>query len=360
MKIYNYILIIYLAIISACSDKEDITPTPETLSGAELLFDEFNGQQLMIYKNETLGIMVAFEWDGVNTYAVNQSFPDIIVNSEGETWNIFGEPTRGNPGEPLEKIEGQIMGYWFSLASFFPKVTLEGDQIEQEKVIQSPDDPDWLVQTDHIAWAAIKESIPSIDNPSYFEFSGIKDLEIGFNNNDLFAVLKVNGEIYAFPYNILDWHEIVNTEIAGLPITLTYCPLTGTTTVYERIINGELRSFGVSGLLYNNNLIIYDRQTENLWSQILGNSINGDEIGQALTEIPFVEMNWRAINKFNNIQMLSIETGFSRDYTKYPYGDYRTNHSRISYSLSYDDGRVPAKEKVLGVKVDDKMKGYRY
>ena len=168
-------------------------------------------------------------------------------------------------------------------------------------------------------------------------------------------------EAVAYPHIILDWHEIVNDDVAQSAIAVTYCPLTGTGIGWGRIVNGSKTTFGVSGLLYNNNLIPYDRSTRSNWSQIRLDCVNGRLIGDVIETFPVVETTWGTWKSmFPETKVLSLNTGYSREYGEYPYGDYRTNNNYLLFPLSNYDGRLPAKERVHGIIINGRAKVYQF
>ncbi len=206
---------------------------------------------------------------------------------------------------------------------------------------------DWLIpQAQVLDGGPGKDGIPSVDSPN---FSSISDIDF-LTDTDLVIGMVRNGIAKAYPHPILDWHEIVNDEIAGAKYALTYCPLTGTATAWDRVINGEETTFGVSGKLYNTNLIPYDRLTDSYWSQIRLDCVNGELSGTEIELYPIIETNWRTWKEaFPSSLVQNTDTGFSRNYQSYPYGDYRTNNDNIIFPVTPSDSRLPAKERVLGL-----------
>ncbi len=201
-----------------------------------------------------------------------------------------------------------------------------------------------------------KDGIPSVDNPQFIDPGAVTFLE----DNDRVMAVQVNGEVKVYPHPIMDWHEIVNDEVGGQPLALTYCPLTGTGIAWDRNTDKGTTTFGVSGKLYNNNLIPYDRETDSYWSQINLNCFLGERLGEEILTFPSVETSWKTIwSMFPNAKVLSTNTGFSRNYGLYPYGDYRTNNAYIIFPLEAEDNRLPAKERVLGVFHKGASKTYR-
>ena len=215
---------------------------------------------------------------------------------------------------------------------------------------------DWLIpKVEVLDGGPGKDGIPSVDAPS---FSSVAEIDF-LDDTDLVIGVKVGDDIRAYPHPILDWHEIVNDAPGGKPLAITYCPLTGTGIAWDRMINGQETTFGVSGLLYNTNLIPYDRATDSNWSQMLLQSVNGENSGQSIPTYPIIETTWASWKAmFPNSLVQNTTTGFDRDYNVYPYGDYRTNDSFILFPISTDDSRLPRKDRGLGVIIQGEAKFY--
>lgn len=202
------------------------------------------------------------------------------------------------------------------------------------------------------------DGIPSVDAPDFTSLSAASYLN---DNSLVLAVNNGGGDVKLYAHNVLDWHEIINDEVAGAPLAIVYCPLTGTGIGWDRMVDGEVTTFGVSGLLFNTNIIPYDRKTSSNWSQQRMQCVNGDRAGEVPQTTNLLELRWadaRAL--FPNAQVTSDETGFSRDYTSYPYGDYRTNDNNIIFPIDNADDRVDNKERVLGVIEGEEAKAYRF
>lgn len=204
-----------------------------------------------------------------------------------------------------------------------------------------------------------KDGIPSIDNPKFIgtdeadEFLGENDVGLGF-------IWK--GEARFYPYQILVFHEIVNDTIGGNPILVTYCPLCATGVVFERRVNKEAQEFGVSGLLWQSNLLMYNRSAdpdkESLWSQVLGEAVLGESTGERLKILrsdTVLYNGWK--KKHPNTKVLSRDTGRIISYGRDPYGDYYTSDS-VGFGASFNDARLHPKAFVLGIEVGGKFKAY--
>jgi hypothetical protein len=236
-----------------------------------------------------------------------------------------------------------IIAFLISLVACTQETGTDPEENENEKEGLT----EWLVPVNEVFDGGPgKDGIPSVDNPF---FSNYQDFTI-MQPEDLVSVLENDGVIKAYPHRILDWHEIVNDRVNQVDVAITYCPLTGTTLAWDRNIDGETTTFGVSGLLYNSNLIPYDRKTESHWSQVLQKSINGKLISEEPIEYPVVEMSWkRLIESYPDAQILNTNTGFSRNYLVYPYRDYKTNNEYFLFPRAREDDRIPQKERVLAV-----------
>ena len=191
-----------------------------------------------------------------------------------------------------------------------------------------------------------KDGIPALTEPDFIpadeaEYLAESDLVLGFVHGE---------EARAYPHRILDWHEIINDRVSEVNISVTYCPLTGTGIGWNREINGSVTTFGVSGLLYNSNLIPYDRLTDSNWSQILLECVNGSLLGNSIETFQLVETTWLTWKEmYPSTKVVSSETGYSRDYGRYPYGNYRTQHDFLIFPVSNSDDRIPNKERVHGI-----------
>ena len=162
--------------------------------------------------------------------------------------------------------------------------------------------------------------------------------------------LTLGGEARAYPIAILNWHELVNDTLGGRPVLVSYCPLCGTGIVFDRRVGEQVRTFGVSGLLYQSDLLIYDRESESLWSQIMSAAVTGPASGTRLRVLRSELTTWgRWQSAHPGSTVLSLETGHQRDYARSPYGDYRT--SRTLYFPAPLDSRYHPKMPTLGVRL---------
>ena len=200
------------------------------------------------------------------------------------------------------------------------------------------------------------DGIPSIDNP---KFVSIEEADKFLQDGDQVVGLNINGDIRAYPLQILVWHEIVNDNVGGTPVAVTYCPLCFTNQVFNRTVNGQTLEFGTSGKLYNSNLVMYDRTSKSLWSQALGQAIVGKHSGIKLDKIPFDVAFWKEWKQlYPNTKVLSRDTGSTRPYGADPYGNYYTNND-LFFPVSNKDDRLGLKEIIVGLENSGQYKAYK-
>ena len=194
-----------------------------------------------------------------------------------------------------------------------------------------------------------RDGIPAINRPEFTTAEGWKDLN--YDDDGLVIGIEVEGIRRAYPFQILDWHEIVNDEFAGLPVAVTYCPLCGSGVAFRREIDGQAVEFGVSGQLYNSDLLMYDRHTDTLWSQLTGTAVVGELAGQRLDLIPVEIMTWRDWREaYPDSEVLNRDTGYGRPYDASVYGDY-ANQDRLMFPVRERSTLLPVKERVTGVEL---------
>ena len=219
---------------------------------------------------------------------------------------------------------------------------------------------DWLIPVAEVRDGGPgKDGIASIDHP---RLSSVSEVSNTISDDLLVIGIKVGNVVKAYPHFIMDWHEIVNDNLEDVFVAVTYCPLTGTAIGWDRIVNGSGTTFGVSGLLYNSNLIPYDRNTDSNWSQIRLECVNGELIGEKPRIIPLVETTWGVFKSmYPETKILNVDdTGFSINYSFYPYGDYRTNNAQLLFPINPWDSRLPAKERVLAIIDNEVSKAFRF
>ena len=201
-----------------------------------------------------------------------------------------------------------------------------------------------------------RDGIPALADPDFI----MVDRASYLGDEDRILGLAVGREARAYPIKILNWHEIVNDQIDGKPVLMSYCPLCGTGMAFDPVINGKRYTFGVSGLLYNSDVLMYDHQTESLWSQIKQEAVTGDLMGSRLPLLPLLHTTWGVWKKEHpNSLVLSSDTGYRRDYGRDPYASYARS-SRLMFPVGRLDRRLGPKSWVLGLELNGTAKAYPF
>lgn len=199
-----------------------------------------------------------------------------------------------------------------------------------------------------------RDGIPAILAPKFIDATQVDFLK----DDDLVMSVSAGGETRAYPHRIIVWHEIVNDTIAGEHFAVTYCPLCGTSMVFDRAIDGEVYTFGVSGLLYQSDVLMYDHQTESLWSQLQMEAVTGPMRGTTLEWLPSDLMTWEAWRKRHpDGTVLSTDTGHRRAYNRDAYARYM-NSPETMFPVPERRTELSKKAWVIGVIVDGVPKAY--
>jgi hypothetical protein len=196
-----------------------------------------------------------------------------------------------------------------------------------------------------------KDGIPALDRPL---FETVREADRWLSDREPVMVVEYGGEVKAYPLSILIWHEIVNDDVGGRPLAVTFCPLCNTAIVLERRIDEHLLDFGTTGRLRHSDLVMYDRQTETWWQQATGEGIVGALTGTRLEMVPQSTMAWRTVRELHpGARVLSRRTGYDRPYGRNPYSRYddRANSPIRAFFRRDSDPRLPAMERVVAIEV---------
>jgi Protein of unknown function (DUF3179) len=190
-----------------------------------------------------------------------------------------------------------------------------------------------------------KDGIPALDDP---QFVPVSQADAWLADDEPVIELVHGGVARAYPIQILIWHEIVNDEVAGTPVAVTFCPLCNTALVFDRRLGSQVLDFGTTGNLRNSDLVMYDRQTESWWQQFGGEAVVGELAGARLTQLPARIVAWEDFaRRHPGSQVLSRDTGYGRPYGQNPYAGYDDVSSGPLFPVAGEDNRLPPKERVV-------------
>jgi len=226
-----------------------------------------------------------------------------------------------------------ILSLWLSLSGFtFSSLLIPRDQI--------------------FSGGPPKDGIPALNNP---RIESIETASQWLDDDAMILGIVINGRARAYPLQILNWHEIVNDCIDKHAFVVTYCPLCGSGMVFD-----SSDQFGVSGLLYQSDVLLYDRKTESLWSQLKMQAVAGPRSGERLKPLVVHYDAWKAWRfKYPKTDVLSRKTGFQRDYARNPYAGYE-DISKTFFPVNHHDPRLPSKTWVIALSLAGQHKAWPF
>ena len=218
-----------------------------------------------------------------------------------------------------------------------------------------------LIDVNELISGGTRDGIESIDAPKFQRLAEVAGL---YGDETPVIRVEIDGDARAYPLQILSWHEVVNDVVGGVPLVVTFCPLCNSALAYERVVQGEVFEFGVSGALRNSDLIMYDRRTESLWQQIGGKAVVGDMVGAVLIPrnaqiLSFAQ--FRA--SYPDGVVLSRDTGTrrERDYSISAYRGYDSVFAEAAFDVANaEDRRLPPFERVVALQLADEAVAYPF
>ena len=238
------------------------------------------------------------------------------------------------------------------------KQALFGSQFEDMAAMMNPDEG-ITIDAREIMWGGVRvDGIPPLEFPTQI-FA--EEAAEWINDMDVVVGVEIDGDARAYPIRIIAWHEMVNDTIGGVPVSLAYCTLCGSPILFDGRVGAEVYRFGTSGLLYRSNKLMYDRNTRTLWNQFSGKPAWGPLVGEdiRLKVLPVVVTTWgKWFARHPDTTVLSIETGFARDYgSGVAYNEY-FNSPLTWFNVPVEDERLAQKDNVYAVRVGDALTAY--
>lgn len=215
------------------------------------------------------------------------------------------------------------------------------------------------ISAQEVRWGGVGiDGIPPLEEPAFVDVAQARTWAI---DSDEVIGIEINRDIRCYPRRIIDWHEMVNDTVGGIPVSLAYCTLCNSAILYDGRVGDQVYRFGTSGLLYRSNKLMYDRTSRNLWGQYSGSPVWGSLINSGLklrylaaVHTTFGE--WRA--QHPSTKVLDIETGFSRDYgSGVAYADYWASPD-LMFPVAIDGGNIDPKAPVFVVRLGNETVAY--
>jgi len=366
MTIYKFFtaLILAFTFAVACSLEEDPVNSGAPIQSLYALeIFEFQSKSFLKLESSALQFITAFELDGKSeNYAFKASreaFPIVMEDDQGGLWNVFGQCISGPYNGSQLKPATATLAYWFSWINLFSVYSFNG--IMKENASYIIDDPGWNIPTEFVNQGAKFDAIPSIDNP-LFDHVSFKDALVSYDflrEDDKVIVVSLNGETKVYPIKILDHHEIVNDILGEIPIVISYAPYTGSPSVHMRRIDEQNRSFGVSGQIYMNNMLMFDRETGSFWCQMLNRAVTGSMIDKELELVSFILTDWSTwMNAEDEYLVLSENQGFDLDYRTPKFDNYIARDSFLPFEVPVIDDRQLNKALIFGISLANEVRLY--
>lgn len=217
------------------------------------------------------------------------------------------------------------------------------------------------IRPQEIVWGGVKkDGIPALDHPDFIDAASATWM----TDDELVFGVSIKGDVRAYPERILAWHEMVNDIVGEIPVSLSYCTLCGSAILYDgRASHGKSYTFGSSGFLYRSNKLMYDRQTQTLWSQLTGEPVLGPLVSRRIAPLrvlPLLSTTWREwLTRNPGTRVLSLRTGHVRDYRPgAAYGKYLASPGTMFPVWKKAPDTLEVKEWVLVVNVEGSRKIY--
>ena len=208
------------------------------------------------------------------------------------------------------------------------------------------------IRLEEIVWGGVlKDGIPALNDPKHLSSAAATYI----TDDELVFGVEINSDVRAYPLRMLDWHEMFNDVIGGVPVALAYCTLCGSGILFETLVEGrpERFVFGSSGFLFRSNKLMYDQETNSLWNQFTGRPVVGPLTGSGieLAVRPVAITTWkRWLALHPDTKVLSLDTGFARDYTPgRPYASYFSSPD-LMFPALVEDTRLKPKDYVFALR----------
>lgn len=261
---------------------------------------------------------------GIGLTTVGQAYVHYLVDQKAMPISISATDSTIDRGETEPMIESKT------------EIETEVRQIEFSDIgLQTNTAIASIPITQVLGGGPRKDGIPALRNPT--KWDGVEAAAKWLKEDHLGVLYEYQGEKRFYPYDTLYWHEIVNDQIGDHAYAVTFCPLCGSVLTFNRDLDGQRYTFGVSGKLWESNLLMYDTATESLWSQIKGEAVVGDLTGKKLNLLPSQVLSFSELQSHHpTAQVMTNETGYRRAYGSSPYGSYEESED-LMFGVNYLD-----------------------
>jgi len=244
-----------------------------------------------------------------------------------------------------------IYEYWQNtkLDDFLSEMSQRTLYLEEPKIV---DNVEYFINPQHIYNLGIEMfNTAALSNPR-FDSVFVADTYLSDVINGI--AVSINGIDRYYSNHIMNYHLVVNDQIDNIKILVTHCPLCNSSAVYSRVLDGKELNFEITGEVFNNNILMRDKETNSLWLQSTGVAIAGEYHGKKLSKIPSLNISWENWqNIIDDGEALSISNGYDFEYARHPYGNYLAN-DKIYFPIEQIDTILDQKETVVGIESESK------
>lgn len=284
-------------------------------------------------------LILAMRLTGGDMAALSNGLKKLTGADPGDRWEDWFLWQEAHPETGVLPGFSKLQSRVYSLVDPDFDVFLPGDQKHE-------------IRLEEITWGGvIKDGIPALTNPPMIDAAAAAYL----NPDDPVFGVVINGDVRAYPLRIMDWHEMLNDVVGGIPVSLAYCTLCGSAILFETSWPGRQLPFvfGSSGFLYRSNKLMYDTTTNSLWNQFTGRPVVGKLTGSGieLKTRPVVITRWSDwLTRHPQTKVLDVQTGHPRDYSGgVPYGDYFASPD-LMFPTRTDEKRLKQKDLVFALR----------
>ena len=356
----------------------DVTPTavptlPPTIEVQDVgNLTDAEKRDLMFTMSEGSATQALAALEVVGSAEDEQFIPVLIELVRSGQLGITPWATGSQLPDTLEQLSGQTFGNnWFEWIEWYGATDIEPpdgftgwkgtlmSRIDSRFNVFFQDDHPSNLRVEEIQWGGVRlDGIPALDYVNQVEPAEASYLE---PTEPVFG-LSINGDSRAYPLRMMDWHEMANDEVGGVPVSIAYCTLCGAAVAFDgRASNGETYDFGSSGFLYRSNKLMYDRQTGTLWNQLTGEPVLGpladDDL--QLDVLPILLTTWSDWHaQHPDTTVLDIDTGFRRDYTLgKAYASYFSSADTM-FPVWQRSDLLPDKSHIYALRINGEPKAY--
>ncbi|WP_020568092.1 DUF3179 domain-containing (seleno)protein [Neolewinella persica] len=356
-KLITPSLLFAFLFLLGCPDDDQIVVTPGIMpeDRAFILNETVGTTDYVIFSNGRRGILTAFQrqQEGSSldfTPLDNGRTQEILRDGTGTSYDIFGYGRGGENDGLLLKAIPQGTAFWLVFGGLFPGAPLDNAPIVIPDTLELRYNATYDIPINSLFTGAGFGIIATLDNPEFMDYNRrTEDIPEGIEEDDIMIGVSLNGDTRLYPAPILAAHEIVNDIVGGIPVAITYSPLSGSARVWRRP-EAAGNPLGVTGMLANSAMLMFDQTVEaNRYHQITGRCVAGFCRDQYLEPVNYVATSWRHWrNLISEVKILLPSPSIDVDRARRMDARIKTTVPH-GFPVDFFDTRLPEKVRTFGV-----------